>query len=101
PTVIADRLARVFPAAKVVYVWREPLERFYSTFRQRHINAVRILLPTLIKFGQPEPRGVHDANGFFDAEWRRSEKHGIGFFCSLDIERLREAFQRYFSFQVI
>jgi hypothetical protein len=96
PEVIADRLATVFRQATVLYAMRDPLELFYSLYRQRLINEIGLQAGLILRGKMFYP--VNPAE-FLAAQWSDCRERGAGFFATVDINRVRAAFERHFCFK--
>jgi hypothetical protein len=99
PQVIAGRLERVFSDAVVVLTYRDPLELFYSLFRQRLINGVRgAAMIFAEKKYWPSPNGP---NAVFDIELQRFREEGRGFFSMIRFKTNRDIFVKKFDVEVL
>lgn len=98
PDMIAQRLAAVFGSALVLFVRRDPVELFYSLFRQALINTVGFVKKAapVYRTGKPE-----DANGFFDKQIAQFQKMHCGFFAIIDADAVRTAFEKHFELQLL
>lgn len=99
PEVIATRLGEVFDAAVVVMVERDPLEIFYSLYRQKLINGVSTAVKALAATGKYFV--PHSANQFFDDELRKFHKRACGFFALIQFKNTCAVFGRRFDVEVI
>lgn len=98
PETIAERLARVFRQATVVFCRRKPVDQFYSLYRQRLINSVGVQARSAAAGLLLSPVS---AAQFLDSEWRAYRQTGTGFFASIDVTRVRAAFTRHFGFEIV
>lgn len=99
PEVIAARLGQVFKDAVVVFAQRDPLDLFYSLYRQKLINTVVISGERLAAGARAiVPRR---ADTFFDSELQRFRKDGIGFLAMLKFEANRRIFAERFDVQTL
>jgi hypothetical protein len=98
PEIIADRLVTVFRHATVLFGLRDPLELFYSLYRQRLINEIHLQADLIPRGKMFQP--VTPAE-FLAAQWSECGERGAGFFAVVDINRVRAAFERHFCFKAI
>ncbi len=99
PETIADRLSQVFADAIVVCVIRDPVELFYSLYRQRLLNGVALQRASLAQFGKLVEPGTADQ--YFD--WQREEYSNFkrGFFATINLNSVQLAYTRYFEFHTV
>lgn len=99
PDVIAQRLASVAEDGIIIYVQREPVDLFYSYYRQALRNGVGVQATTLRKFGVMDPPLSIDE--YFDScrEKYRQEKNG--FFAAINTNQVALAFSRFFDFEML
>lgn len=93
PHVIAERLAQIFKNALVLFVRRNPLEHFYSVYRQALLN-------TASGFATNGVRRPIAADQFFDKELERFQNAGVGFFAMNNASELAEAFGQFFDIKM-
>lgn len=99
PQAIAGRLERVFDDAVVVLTYRDPLELFYSLFRQRLINGVRGAATIYAERKYWPSPNAPDA--FFDIELQRFRDEGRGFFSMIRFKATRDIFAKKFDVEVL
>lgn len=99
PCEIARRLAAVFSGGTILFCVRDPVEMFYSLYRQRLINEVAIQARMMAGQGlRLEP--VTPAQ-FLADQWKDFQRNGTGFFALLDVERIRSCFEPHFAFRTL
>ena len=96
PEVVAERLAAMFPDAVILYVLRNPIELFYSVYRQGLVNFVDLTRLYGDKSNVPAT-----ADYFFKSEWARYHRYGVGFFSMLNLKKIQRAFGRFFTVETI
>lgn len=99
PAVTAERLSKMFRDAVVIYVLRNPIELFYSAYRQSLMNFIDAEMNALRQhksFGLPP-----SADHVFEAEWTKYRKFGVGFFAMINLHKIRQGFERYFTFETV
>ena len=101
PAATAERLAQVFDRGVVVRVRRNPLDLFYSSYRQAIGNAALLLSQTTVppglqtSDGKPLPPNLPDK--YFDFHLKQYRAHRCGFFAILDEAGIRRAFEPRFT----
>lgn len=98
PERLAARLASIFAKAKILFCVRDPLESFYSYYRQRVMTEIELQSQALRKGFRYEP--VTPAQ-FLASQWAELGRSGSGFFATIDTARIKAAFERHFSFQTL
>lgn len=99
PQVIAERLATVFDDAVIVLVRRDPVDLFYSLYRQKLINAISLSASLIANENQVYVPLSTDA--FFDAELAKYRKSKTGFFALIQFEKNKADFATRFDVEVI
>ena len=89
----------MFSEGVVIYVLRNPIELFYSAYRQGLVNLINMQSQALTETGQFVPPISADEG--FEGEWKRYAKFGGGFFAMINLHKLRKAFERHFTFETI
>jgi hypothetical protein len=95
PSKIAAALSQFLPKATVVFINRDPLQQFYSFYRQGLQNSVAISEETRrVDFITPDQ--------FFDQQRVRFARAGCGFFAMTYLRGLAEAFRSHkFEFETV
>ncbi len=100
PETVAERLARVFARGVVVFCVRDPCDQFYSLYRQRLINSASLQVQ-----GRCPSDGLSlspaSPEEYLHLQWQEYRTRGLGFFASVDVDRIRAAFGRYFAVRTI
>lgn len=96
PAALAARLASMFDEATVVFCVREPLELFYSLYRQRIINEILLQKQALKEAWRYEPATPAQ---FLASRWAHFRSSGTGFFAMIDTDAVKAAFARHFTFR--
>ncbi len=99
PEATADRLSKVFNDGVVIYVLRNPIELFYSAYRQGLVNFIDLQRQEIEQTGRASLPA--SADEFFDGEWTRYRKFGVGFFSMIHLRRIRRGFERFFGFETV
>jgi hypothetical protein len=99
PAKVAARLAAVFPGARIIYTRRDPVELFYSYYRQRVINLVREIENVLSSEGRI--LAPISADKEFDRMLQLYREHGIGFFAMANPALVRASFEPHFGFELL
>ena len=95
PAKIAERLAQVANGGLVLLITRDPLERFYSIYRQNFMNALAHIRDQPSKLGRARLLSIDER---FELDRRLYNEHGIGFFKTEDHDEVEAAFRKYFDF---
>jgi len=100
PETVADRLARVFRTATVVFVKRDNVELFYSLYRQILTNVAHVQGKTAAQ-GKPLTFAPVTIDSYFDKNLRSYRGGRHGFFAVIRDDAVRFVFERYFTFRVV
>ncbi len=99
PKEIAGRLASLFAGGAVLFCVRDPVEMFYSVYRQRLVTEIEIQAEMIRTRGlRYEP--VTPAQ-FLAAQWAAFNRTGTGFFAVVDTDEVRAAFEPHFTFKTL
>lgn len=100
PLQVAKRLAKAVGKARVIYVQRDPLQQFYSLYRQALQNGLSIMG---LVAGNTEISSLRvlTPDEFFDQQRVRYKKTGAGFFAIINSMVLDAVFGRRFDFHMM
>lgn len=99
PNVIAERLGAIFKDAVIVIVHRDPVDLFYSLYRQKLINAISRAASLIAQSDQVFIPLSTDM--FFEAELAKYRQSKTGFFTLIQFEKNRAEFAKRFDVNVI
>lgn len=99
PQVIVERLAQVFTEARIIFVERDPVDLFYSFYRQRLVNGAVMSTKYLMTKGTVFIADTID--GFFDTEFERFKTRGVGVFAMVASKVNQALFAKRFDVHAI